>query len=235
MEARLERTALLLGAGAIEKLTNARVALLGLGGVGGMAAEALCRAGVGALLLVDNDTVSPTNLNRQLIATTHTIGQQKTDAAARRLLEIVPTLSLTLENRFFLPQESDFLFDWKPDLVLDAIDTVTAKLFLAEQCQRRGIPLVSCLGTGNRRDPSQLRRGDISDTKGLSCPLARVLRRELCKRSVERLPVVYSLEVPAKVTVGAQNGRHPPGSLSCVPPAAGCILASMAIERLIED
>lgn len=230
----LERTVPILGEAALERLAACRVAVLGLGGVGGAAAEALCRSGVGNLLLVDNDAVSHSNRNRQLIATTHTVGQRKVEAARERLLSINPDCNIATAQRFYLPEESEFLYDWQPDCVLDAIDTVTAKLHLATECQRRGIPLLSSMGTGNRVDPSQLRLGDISQTAGTGCPLTKIMRRELKKRGVTDLTVVFSVE-PARrgVCVDAANGRHSPGSTAFVPPAAGFLLAYGAVRHIL--
>lgn len=231
----LERTVPILGEAALERLANTRIAVLGLGGVGGAAAEALCRSGVGSLLLVDNDTVSRSNCNRQLIATAHTVGQPKCDAARERLLSINPNCNITSAQRFYLPEESDFLYDWQPHCVLDAIDTVTAKLHLAAECQGRGIPLLSSMGTGNRTDPSQLRLGDVSQTAGTGCPLTRILRRELKRRGVTSLTVVFSAEPPRKsICVESANGRHSPGSTAFVPPAAGFLLAYGAVKRILD-
>lgn len=143
----------------MEQLQNATVAVLGLGGVGGAAAEAVCRMGVGRIILIDNDSIDSTNCNRQLFATAQTVGQSKCLAAKERLLSINPDLELICHQQFFLPENSDFLFEQQPDLILDAIDTVTSKLYLAQQCSQRGTLLVSCLGTGNRLDPSLLRWG----------------------------------------------------------------------------
>ena len=170
MDQWLCRTGLLLGEEGLRRLAGAKVALLGLGGVGGSCAEALCRAGVGNLMLVDNDEVSLSNLNRQLIATLDTIGRPKTEAVAGRLRSINPQIRLTLCRQFYLPENSSFLYGWQPDLVLDAIDTVTAKLHLAQECRRLGIPLVSCLGTGNRLSPQHLTAGDITETVSTGCP-----------------------------------------------------------------
>lgn len=229
----LTRAVPVLGEPALKRLRESRVALLGLGGVGGSAAEALVRLGVGHLLLVDGDTVDTSNRNRQLLALTSTEGQPKTQAAADRLLGINPSLELTLENRFVLPENAGFLFDYCPDLVLDAVDTVTLKLYLAEQCYARGIPLLSSMGTGNRFDPTALRLGDIAQTAGNGCPLARVIRRELRKRAVPALQVVYSIEPPARsVCTGGENGRHSPGSTALVPPVAGYLLAYGALLAL---
>ena len=230
----LERTALVMGAPAVEALERASMAVLGLGGVGGSAAEALCRAGVGHLLLVDSDQVSHSNLNRQLLALHSTQGQYKTEAARRRLLDINPQCDITVVRSFYLPENSDFLFDWGPHVVLDAIDTVTAKLHLAQACRDRDIGLVSSMGTGNRKDPSCLRLGDVSQTAGNGCPLARVMRRELKKRGVEQLETVYSVELPVKsVCAESEKGRHAPGSTPFVPPAAGYLLAFGAVRQYL--
>lgn len=229
----LSRSRGVMGEDGLLLLAGARVALLGLGGVGGSCAEALCRAGVGTLLLCDSDEVEETNLNRQTVAARSTLGEKKTSVMARRLLDINPDIVLRLEERFYLPEESDFLYDFSPDLVLDAIDTVTAKIHLAAECTRRGIPLVSCLGTGNRLHPELLRAGDLFETSG--CPLARVLRRELRKKGIPHLRVVYSTETPvsARAPDGAAAGRHPPGSSPFVPPAAGCLLAAEGVRLLL--
>ena len=231
----LDRTALLIGDDAVNQLKNSKVAIVGLGGVGGSAAEAVCRMGVGTLILVDNDTVDDTNLNRQLFATAETVGMDKVDAALQRLRTLNPEANFIVKKEFYLPENSDFLFDLQPDLVLDAIDTVTAKLHLAKTCKEKDIPLVCCLGTGNRVDPSQLRWGDISQTAGCGCPLAKVMRRELKKRDVTQQTVIYSVEEPHKAIVGeSEHGRHSPASCAFVPPAAGCLLASAGIRLLLE-
>ncbi len=231
----LQRTEALLGEDAVSQLSNQTVAILGLGGVGGAAAEAICRMGVGRIILVDSDTVDCTNLNRQLFATADTVGQSKCLAAKKRLLSINPEVEIVCHEQFFLPENAGFLFDEQPDLILDAIDTVTAKLYLAQECQQRGIPLITCLGTGNRLDPSLLRWGDISQTSGCGCPLARVMRRELKKRGILQQMVIYSVELPAKsiCTGGEENGRHSPASCAFVPPAAGYLMASVGIRKLL--
>lgn len=231
----LERTEHLIGKDTVNFLKNSKVAILGLGGVGGAAAEAICRMGFGTLILVDNDTVDNTNRNRQLFATAETVGMDKIDAAAKRLRAINPDVNLILKKEFYLPEQSEFLYELEPDLVLDAIDTVTAKLHLAEKCKEKNIALVTCLGTGNRVDPSQLRWGDISETAGSGCPLAKVIRRELKKRNVAKQTVIFSIEEPHKVIVGeSEHGRHSPASCSFVPPAAGCLLASVGTRLLLE-
>ncbi|MBQ9108911.1 MAG: tRNA threonylcarbamoyladenosine dehydratase [Oscillospiraceae bacterium] len=232
-----DRTRLLLGEQGMEKLKNARAVVLGLGGVGGNAAEALCRAGVGHLLLVDNDTVDETNLNRQLLATRDMVGRPKCEAALARLRAIDPEADLQTAQQFYLPENSSFVFDFEPDIIIDAIDTVTAKLHLAEQCHQRGILLYASMGTGNRLDPSLLRCGDIGETSGTGCPLARVMRRELRKRGVPGLKVVYSLEPPIQGINAndGEHGRHSPGSAPFVPPAAGLLLASAALRDFLEQ
>lgn len=229
----LDRTALLLGDEQMHRLQNSRVAVLGLGGVGGAAAEALCRAGIGHLMLVDHDIVSLTNLNRQLLATTDVLEQKKCDVAAARLHSINSACSITAVDQFYLPDNRDFLFDDHPDFILDAIDTVTAKLDLAVCCKERNIPLISCLGTGNRLDPGLLQIGKITDTAGSACPLARVMRRELKKRGIIDLPVCYSTEQPRKILAQSEHGRHAPGSISFVPPVAGSLLASYVVRSLL--
>lgn len=232
---RLERTELFLGKEALEKLKNARVAVIGLGGVGGSATEAVLRAGVGNLLLVDGDEVDETNLNRQLLATYETVGMDKTAAAKLRFEKIAPDCNVTYKKEFYLPENSAFLYDWKPDYIIDAIDTVTAKLHIAEECKNRGIKLIMCLGTGNRLDPEKLRIGDISETAGSGCPLAKVIRKELKKRGIEKQTVLFSTEEAKKAALDSENGRHSPGSISFVPPVAGYILAGKCIRDIIGE
>ena len=177
-----------------------------------------------------------TNLNRQLVATREVVGWRKTDAQEKRLRSICPEGDFTFTPEFYLPENHAFLFDWSPAFVVDAIDTVTAKLHLAQECQTRHVPLVTCLGTGNRLDPSQLRIGDICETaNGCGCGLARVMRRELKKRGVTSQTVLYSLETPRKtVCPDSQNGRHAPASIAFVPPAAGYLIASYVVRRLLQ-
>ena len=231
----LARTRLLIGEDRVNTLSRCRVAVLGLGGVGSAAAEGICRSGVGHMLLVDCDQVDITNLNRQLIATLPALGQPKTQVAAQRLQSINPALELTCADIMLGADNLHFIAQWRPDYVLDAIDNVTAKLALAQLCQQEQIPLITCLGTGNRLDPSLLRIGDIAETPGCGCPLARVMRRELKKRGITRQTVLYSLEEPIKVAAEAlaENGRHPPASMAFVPPAAGLLMASYAVRDLL--
>lgn len=220
---RLERTALLLSPAQMERLEHAHVMLFGLGGVGGHAAEALARGGVGKLTLVDHDVVSPSNLNRQLAALESTVGRSKAQVLSARLRDAAPDAEIVAVEAFYLP-ESPVPIPQDVSVVVDAIDTVSAKLHLAQTCYERGIPLISCMGMGNRLDPTLIRVGDIFETSG--CPLCRVVRQGLRKRNIPSLRCVYSLE-PAIGT-----GGRPPGSVSFVPPAAGLFLAAEAV-RLI--
>lgn len=236
MEHWLSRTELLLGPERLEKLRKSRVAVLGLGGVGSAAAEALCRSGVGELMLVDHDRVELTNLNRQLLATRDVLGEPKTQVLRRRLARIGEGVRIHTAEAFYLPDNRDFLFDFAPQFIVDAIDTVTAKLDLAVQCRERGIGVITCLGTGNRIDPSQLVLGDIADTTGCGCALAKVMRRELKRRGIDHTPVLFSREMPMQRMSASDSppGRHSPGSTAFVPPAAGFFLASYAVRFLLD-
>ena len=232
-----DRTRLVLGAEALTKLKNARVAVFGLGGVGGAAVEALARSGVGALELIDSDTVAVTNLNRQLIATHTTLGMKKTEAAKARVLDINPDCRVTVRNEFFLPENADAWDFTAYDYVIDAVDTVAAKLCLAERCAAAGTPIISCMGTGNKTDPTRLEIADIYRTS--VCPLAKVMRRECRKRGIKRLKVLYSREEPVtpktdEVAEKEETGRRStPGSTAFVPPAAGFIIAAEAVKDMI--
>ncbi len=232
-EQRLTRTALLMSSAQMDRLSRAHVMLFGLGGVGGHAAEALARGGVGKMTIVDHDTVSPSNLNRQLAALESTIGLPKTQVMYQRIKDAAPDLTLTAVDAFYLP-ERPVPIPEDVTVVVDAIDTVSAKLHLARVCQERGIPLISCMGMGNRLDPTQIRVGDIFETSG--CPLCRVMRQGLRKLGVPSLRCVYSLEPALHPQAGEgaeQKGAHPaPGSVSFVPSVAGIYLAAEAI-RLI--
>ena len=233
MNNEFEREAMLIGEQAVEKLNNSYVALFGVGGVGSYAAEALARAGVGKILLVDNDTVSLSNINRQLCALHSTIGKYKADVVAERLADINPNIKVTARKEFLLPENADS-FDFSEfDYVIDAIDTVSGKLAIAEGCTKVGTQMISCMGTGNKLDPSAFRVTDISKTN--TCPLARVMRRELRARGINHLPVVYSVEeaiAPAQ-KITADNGKAVPASISFVPSVAGLIAASEAIKYII--
>ena len=230
-----QRTALLLGDEAICKLKNARVAVFGIGGVGGYVVEALARAGVGALDLVDSDCVEGSNLNRQIIALRSTVGMRKVDAAEARVHDINPDCRVTKHAVFFLPETKDTFPFAAYDYVVDAIDTVAGKLSLIECAKAAGKPVISAMGAGNKLDPSAFRVADIYKTS--VCPLAKVMRRECRKRGIESLKVVYSEEEALKPDVSeellAESGRRAlPGSVSFVPPVMGLIMAGEVIKDL---
>ena len=236
MQEQFSRTGLLLGEEAVEKLQRARVAVFGLGGVGGYVVEALARAGVGQLDLIDRDTVSLSNLNRQILATHKTIGMDKTEAARQRVLDINPDAVVRVHNLFYGPDTASCLDFSQFDYIVDAIDTVTAKLSMVEQARAAGTPIICCMGTGNKLDPSRFQVADISKTT--MCPLARVMRKELGKRGIRHLKVVYSQEEALSPTgweeeAAACGKRQIPGSVSFVPGAAGLILAGEVIRDLI--
>ena len=223
------RTELLLGREGMERLARAHVAVFGLGGVGGYTAEALVRSGVGALDLIDSDRVSLTNLNRQILATHRTLGQYKADAARERALEINPDAVVNARKVFYGPGAAgEFDFSCY-DYVVDAIDTVTGKLALIEQARTAGTRIISCMGAGNKLDPTAFRAADIYETS--VCPLARVMRRELKKRGVERLKVVYSTEPPMPAALDG-DGKPIPGSVAFVPPVMGLIMAGEAVKDI---
>ena len=233
MNKEFEREALLLGEAAMEKLRHARVALFGVGGVGSYAAEALARSGVGNILLVDSDTVSISNINRQLCALHSTIGRFKVDVVAGRLLDINPELNVDTRRDFVLPDNIDrFAFE-EFDYVIDAIDTVSAKLAIVERCNAVGTPIISSMGTGNKQDPTALKVTDISKTT--TCPLARVMRRELKKRGISHLRVVYSEEeaMTPLERITTDGGKTVPGSLAFVPSVAGLIAAGEAVKYIV--
>lgn len=223
------------GERAQERLAASRVAVFGLGGVGGHAMEALVRAGVGALALVDGDAVEESNLNRQLIATRATVGMRKTEAARRRALEIRPDMELELYDLFYLPESADKIDLSRYGCIVDAIDTMTAKIELIERAHKLGVPVVSAMGCGNKLDPTRFQVTDLYRTH--TDPVARILRRELKKRGVDSLRVVYSTEPPRASGTETRGtaGRPAPGSVSFVPAAAGLILAGEAVRILIED
>ena len=227
METAFSRTELLLGEDGVARLRAARVAVFGVGGVGGYAVEALARAGIGALDLVDNDVVSLSNLNRQIIATHDTLGQPKVDVAAARVHSINPDCIVRTHNVFFLPGTED-RFDFSAyDYIIDAIDTVSGKIALVLSAQAADTPILSCMGAGNKLDPTAFEITDIYKTTG--CPLARVMRHELKKRGVRKLKVVFSRE-EAKKPIGSRS----PGSVSFVPSVAGLIAAGEVIRELAQ-
>ncbi len=229
------RTELLLGEEALERLKKARVAVFGVGGVGGYAVEALARSGVGALDLIDNDTVALSNLNRQIIALHSTIGQHKVDVAKARVHDINPDCEVRVFKTFYLPETAEEFNFSVYDYVIDAIDTVKGKLGLAQQAQDAGTPIISSMGAGNKLDPTAFEVADIYKTS--VCPLARVMRCECRKRGIKKLKVVYSKEVPVRPkTVSEETGvrRDIPGSLAFVPSVAGLILAGEVIKDIIK-
>lgn len=230
-----ERTELLIGKAAAERLYSSRAAIFGIGGVGGFVAEALARSGVGNLDLVDSDKVSATNLNRQIIALHSTIGRYKTEVAAERIRDINPNANVRTFNTFFTPETAS-QFDFSEyDYVVDAIDSVTGKIELVMRCQAAGTPLISSMGAGNKLDPTGFEVADIYETS--VCPLARVMRTELKKRGVKSLKVVYSKEKPIAVTPPptAPDGnarKRVPASIAFVPSVAGLIIAGEVIKDL---
>lgn len=236
MKEQFFRTEMLLGTAALERLQKARVAVFGLGGVGGYTVEALARGGIGELTLVDNDRISLSNLNRQLLAVHSTVGLMKTEAARRRVLDINPECVVRIYDVFYT-QETARLFDFREyDYIVDAIDTVTGKLQLVERANETGTPIISCMGTGNKLDGSAFRVADISKTS--MCPLARVMRKELGKRGIKHLKVVYSQEEAItpkgwEEEAAALGKRQIPGSVSFVPGAAGLILAGEVIKDIV--
>lgn len=225
-----ERTALLLGKASVEKLARKRVAVFGVGGVGGFVCEGLVRAGVGAIDIVDKDIVALSNLNRQLIALHSTVGKNKVDVLEERLKDINKNLIIKKYKCFFLPETSE-TFDFREyDYVVDAIDTVTGKIELILKAKEAGVPIISAMGAGNKLDPTAFQVSDIYKTS--VCPLARVMRRELKKRGVEKLKVVYSKEEPIKPQF-EEGEEVVPGSVSFVPPALGLIIAGEIVKDLI--
>lgn len=228
-----ERTRMLIGGGAMARLRAARVAVFGVGGVGGYAVEALARSGVGALDLIDSDTVCLSNLNRQIIATRETLGRYKVDVAAERVASIDPEITVRTYRTFYLPETAGEFDLTRYDYIVDAIDTVAGKIALALNAREAGTPIISALGTGNKLDPTKLALGDIYDTS--VCPLARVMRRELRRRGVERLSVLWSSEEPIRPlsTEEEPRRRAVPGSTAFVPGAGGLIIASKVVRDLI--
>ena len=235
MREEFSRMGLLLGEEALSRLEGARVAVFGLGGVGGYTVEALARAGIGHLDLIDSDTVSVSNRNRQILATRSTLGLPKTEAAKRRVLDINEEAQVTTWELFYNADTADQIDLSKYDYIVDAIDTVTAKLLLIQRAHEVGTPIISCMGTGNKLDPTAFQVADISKTA--MCPLARVMRKELGKRGTKHLKVVYSQEEAmtphgAEEEMAALGKRQIPGSVSFVPGAAGLILAGEVIRDL---
>lgn len=232
MDERFSRTAHLFGEAAMRRLASARVAVFGIGGVGGYAVEALARSGIGALDLIDSDRVELSNLNRQIIATEDTLGRLKTEVARERVGRIHPACVVRTHDVFYT-EETASSFDFsKYDYVLDAIDTVSGKLSLVLRAKESGVPILCAMGAGNKLDPTAFRVGDLSETS--VCPLAKVMRRELKKRGVEHLKVVYSQEPPLAPPIRAE-GKRITGSTAFVPSVVGLIMAGEAIKDLIHQ
>lgn len=234
---RFERTERLLGAEAMERLRASHVAVFGIGGVGGFAAEALARSGIGAITLVDSDTVSITNINRQIIATEKSIGRYKTDVMKERIADINPQCAVTVHRCFFLPETADGFDFTDYSYVADAVDTVTAKIALILACKAAETPIISSMGAGNKLDPTAFEVTNLYKTS--VCPLAKVMRRELKARNVEHLKVVYSKEPPLRPIRGGEEAAVPgkkavPGSVSFVPSSAGLIMAGEIVKDLIK-
>lgn len=223
------RTEALLGEDGMSRLRASRVAVFGVGGVGGFAAEALARSGIGALDLIDHDTVSVSNLNRQIIALRSTVGKKKVQVMKERIADICPETAVRAFDTFYLPETAS-MFDFRDyDYVVDAIDTVTGKIALAVQAKEAGTPIICAMGAGNKLDPSAFRVADLADTK--VCPLAKVMRVELRKRGIEHLKVVYSEELPL-ISHAAENGKQVPGSLAFVPSVVGLMIAGEVVRTL---
>lgn len=237
MNKKFDRTKRLLGAESMEKLGRAHVAVFGIGGVGGHAADALVRSGIGEITIVDSDEVAESNINRQLIATTKTVGCKKVDVMKEHLTEINPEVDVHSYDCFFLPETKE-QFDFSSyDYVIDAVDTVTAKLALVEACKEAGVPIISSMGAGNKLDPTAFEVTDIYKTS--VCPLAKVMRKELKNRGIKHLKVVYSKEIPLEqieeddfVSDEKRSRRATPGSVAFVPSVAGLILAGEVVKDL---
>mgnify|MGYP003295680367 FL=1 len=230
MQEQLSRTEMLIGTEGLEKLKNARVAVFGIGGVGGYVVEALARSGVGAFDLIDSDTVALSNLNRQIIATRDTIGKYKTEVMRDRIHSICPETQVEVHNCFYLPETREQFDFTKYDYVVDAVDTVTAKIDLIMSAKEAGVPVISSMGAGNKMNPAMFEVADIYKTS--VCPLAKVMRRELKKRGVNRLKVVYSKEEAIKRET--EERKPVPGSIAFVPSVAGLIIAGEVVKDLIE-
>lgn len=231
MEEQFSRTELLIGKEGIQKLQKAKVAIFGIGGVGSYVVEGLVRAGVGNFILVDNDEVSISNLNRQMIATTKTIGRSKVEVAKTRILEINPKANVEIYQEFFMPDSKEIL-DNTVSYIVDAVDTVTAKIELVLRANKLKLPIIASMGTGNKLDATKFEVTDIYKTS--VCPLAKVMRKELKARNIKHLKVVYSKEEPIKINnMNIENKRQVPGSISFVPSVAGLIIAGEVVKDIL--
>ena len=244
------RTELVIGKAGVEKLNNAKVAIFGLGGVGSFVLEGLVRAGIGNFVLIDDDKICLTNLNRQILATRKTVGQPKVEVAKQRILDINPNANVEIHQEFFMP-ETEGILDNSIDYVVDCIDTVTAKIELVVRAEKLNVPIISCMGTGNKLDPTRFEVTDIYKTS--ICPLAKVMRKELRNRGIKKLKVVYSKEEPVKLNETVENSckhncicppgtkrkctirNQVPGSISFVPSVAGLIIAGEVVKAILND
>ena len=232
MQEEFSRTQMLFGEAAVKKLASSKVAVFGVGGVGGFAAQALARSGVGKIELVDSDTVALSNINRQIVAFHSTLGKYKTEVMKKMIEDINPLAEVTEKRVFFLPETADS-FDFSSyDYVIDAVDTVSAKIAIIQKANELGIPAISSMGAGNKLCPELFEVADIFEAS--VCPLARVIRRELKKREINSLKVVYSKEQPAETNAPVENGKKIPGSVSFVPSAAGLIIAGEVVKDLLK-
>ena len=223
------RTELLIGKDGVEKLQNAKVAVFGIGGVGSYVVEGLARAGIENFILVDNDVVDLTNLNRQIIAVHSSIGKSKVEVAKQRILDINPNAKVEIYKEFFMPKSKE-IFDEKINYIIDCIDTISAKIELVLRAQKLNIPIISCMGTGNKLDPTKFEIADIFKTS--VCPLAKVMRKELKNRGIKKLKVLYSKEEPIKIKK-EQNCKA--GSISFVPSVAGLIIAGEVVREILKN
>lgn len=225
------REELIIGKENVDKLNSKKVAVFGIGGVGSYVVEGLARAGIQKFILIDNDVVAESNINRQLIALHSTIGMSKVEVAKNRILDINPSAEIEIRQEFYSKDTNNWM-DNSIDYIVDAIDTVSSKLDLIEQAKSLNIPIISCMGTGNKLDPTRFEIVDISKTS--VCPLAKVMRKELKNRGIKNVKVLYSKEEPIKAIADDVNGKHSPGSISFVPSVAGLIIAGEVVKDLIK-
>ena len=234
MNNRYERTESLIGTDAVNKLKNSHVAVIGVGGVGGYTVEALARAGIGEITIIDNDEVKESNINRQTVALHSTVGQPKVEVMRAKILDINPDCAVTAHQCFYLPETAESFDFTKFDFILDCVDTVAAKIDIICRAKELNIPIISAMGAGNKLDPTAFRVADIYDTK--VCPLARIMRTNLKKRGIKSLKVVYSEEIPSKsVEKDPETGRSIPGSLPFVPSVMGLIMAGETVKDLVKN